>query len=308
MHFCRLRRPHYDPVMLFDRELRWTKHLENLLTSSRKSLNVLRVLSHLKWGAHPKSLLDVYKALILSRIDYGCYSYSSCNSTLLSKLDKIQNLAIRYSLGAFPTSPVCALNVEANILPLALRRKQLIVNYYLKVHQNDKHPNYRLLTDTTRPTRLYKSQGERARQFMEELQLQEDNIVDFTKVAVKHCVNERWQEQWARADTSLRRIKPNLGPLFLLDVERLHSTKLYRLRLGHTALTHSYLLKGEAPSLCNRCGINLTPEHILCVCVRYQNERDLFKISVIWETNFASQDRCRGVLGFMRSIGILNDL
>uniref|UniRef100_A0A1Y1K5E2 Uncharacterized protein n=1 Tax=Photinus pyralis TaxID=7054 RepID=A0A1Y1K5E2_PHOPY len=114
-----------------DRELRWSKHLQNVVTKCRKSLNVIRVLAHHMWEAHPKTLLDVYKALILSRIDYGCCAYLTCdNSAMLGNLDKIQNLAIRYSLGAFPTSPVAALHVEANILPLALRRKQAAVNYY----------------------------------------------------------------------------------------------------------------------------------------------------------------------------------
>uniref|UniRef100_A0A1Y1M4T0 Reverse transcriptase zinc-binding domain-containing protein n=1 Tax=Photinus pyralis TaxID=7054 RepID=A0A1Y1M4T0_PHOPY len=293
MHFCRLRKPHYDPVLFlkdyitnvpndikflgltFDRELRWTKHLENLLTASRKSLNVLRVLPHLKWGAHPKSLLAIYKALILSRIDYGCYSYSTGSFTLLSKLDKIQNLAIRYSLGTFPTSPISALNVEANILPLALRRKQLIINYYRKVCLNDEHPNYNLLTGRTRPTRLYRSLGERARQCIEEMQLQD--ILDITKVAVKNCVFERWQEMWTETDTSLKRVKPNLGALFLPNLSRVDLTKLYRLRLGHTAITHGFLLAGGEQPSCDRCGVELTPEHILCVCVKYTNLRDALK-------------------------------
>uniref|UniRef100_A0A1Y1KII9 Reverse transcriptase domain-containing protein n=1 Tax=Photinus pyralis TaxID=7054 RepID=A0A1Y1KII9_PHOPY len=333
VHFCRLRKPHYDPVLFmnnriisvvqevkflgltFDRGLRWSKHLENVAATCRKSLNIMRVLAHHRWGAHPKTLLDIYKALILSRMDYGCAAYSTCGSnTLLEKLDKIQNLAIRYSLGAYPTSPVTSLHVEANIPPLALRRKQIVANYYIKVRIDDKHPNFISLTDATTIARLNRcrSLGVRAREVLNYLQL--DNV-DFTNMSsiarrelVKTKIYERWSEQWSETDTALKKIKQSLDPLFYIDVGRLNLIRLYRLRLGHTALTHGYLLAGEERPLCEQCGVILTPHHIISVCPQYTDVRVLFNIDPAWENNFKNKEQCKNTLAFIQRIGIANDL
>lgn len=51
-------------------------------------------------------------------MDYGCIVYSSARKTLIATLNIIQNAAIRYCLGAFPTSPVTSLYCEAGVPPL----------------------------------------------------------------------------------------------------------------------------------------------------------------------------------------------
>ena len=39
-----------------------------------------------------------------------------------------------------------------------------------------------------------------------------------------------------------------------------------RLHIGHSFLTHSFLLKGEEPPVCIGCDKRLTIEHILLTC------------------------------------------
>ncbi|GFU39063.1 RNase H domain-containing protein [Trichonephila clavipes] len=61
----------------------------------------LCVVKHLLGGADRPSLLRVYQAIVLSRIDYGCVAYgSACNSTL-QKLDPVHHMALRICSGAF---------------------------------------------------------------------------------------------------------------------------------------------------------------------------------------------------------------
>ncbi|GFX80409.1 putative RNA-directed DNA polymerase from transposon X-element [Trichonephila clavipes] len=102
VHFCRKRGIHPDPEIrirdiqipvvpdvrflgvIFDRQLTFLPHILHLRKRCEKSLNLLKVLSNTSWGADRTSLLRVYKAIVLSRIDYGCVAYgSACNSTLL---------------------------------------------------------------------------------------------------------------------------------------------------------------------------------------------------------------------------------
>jgi len=55
-------------------------------------------------------------------------------------------------------------------------------------------------------------------------------------------------------------------------MSRYDSVLLNRLRIGHSRLTHSYLLSGDDPPTCQSCGIPLTVKHILVECT---NLRDI---------------------------------
>ena len=57
--------------LLFDSRLSWWAHLESLLVTCHRSLNLLKMISGNSWGADRQSLLMVYEALIRSKIDYG---------------------------------------------------------------------------------------------------------------------------------------------------------------------------------------------------------------------------------------------
>ena len=41
---------------------------------------------------------------------------------------------------------------------------------------------------------------------------------------------------------------------------------LRRLRIGHTRVTHKYLLSGDSQPLCDKCQCSLTVKHILLEC------------------------------------------
>ena len=43
-------------------------------------------------------------------------------------------------------------------------------------------------------------------------------------------------------------------------------TVMARLHIGHSFITHSFLLKGEEPPMCIGCDKRLTIEHILLTC------------------------------------------
>ncbi len=72
--------------------------------------------------------------------------YGSAAKAVLTRLDVIQTKALRLCLGGAKTSPVCALQVEAGEKPLDIRRKQLLVNYWINLKgHGDGHPTMRVL-------------------------------------------------------------------------------------------------------------------------------------------------------------------
>ena len=86
---------------------------------------ILKVLSRTEWGADRTTLLKLYRSLVKSKLDYGCIVYGSASKTALAKLDPVHNQGLRLSLGAFRSSPVKSLYVEAHEPPLEIRREKL---------------------------------------------------------------------------------------------------------------------------------------------------------------------------------------
>jgi len=72
-----------------------------------------------------------------------------CQTILyLCMLDPIQNHALRLCLGAFRTSPCSSLSVEADELPLNLRREKLSLQYALRLSSNYQNPAYNVVFNT----------------------------------------------------------------------------------------------------------------------------------------------------------------
>ena len=124
VHFCQLRKVHNDPELylygslipvvedfkflgvLFDRKLSFIPHIKHLKAKCLKALNLLKVLSHTDWGADRTVLLQLYRSLIRSKLDYGSIVYGSARPSYISSLDTVHHQGLRLALGAFRTSPV----------------------------------------------------------------------------------------------------------------------------------------------------------------------------------------------------------
>ena len=174
MHFCQKRKFHLDPDLslngtpipivteakflglIFDSKLSFRPHIDYLRRKCQKSLNLLKVVSKLDWGGDRKTLLRIYRSLIRSKLDYGSIIYGSARKSYLQKLEPIQNQALRLCLGAFRTSPIPSLHVEANELPLNIRRDKLALQYSLKLISNPENPAYEITLNPDN-TELYEA-------------------------------------------------------------------------------------------------------------------------------------------------------
>ena len=85
-----------------------------------------------KWGGDRHTLLMLYRAIVRSKLDYGCIVYGTASNANLRQLDSIHNSGLRLALGAFCTSPVSSLYRETNEASLEERRLKLSMHYYLK--------------------------------------------------------------------------------------------------------------------------------------------------------------------------------
>ena len=73
-------------------------------------------------------------------------------------LDPVQNQGLRLALGAYRTSPIPSLQAEAYEPPLHLRRKQLSLQYALKLSSNPQNPAYGSVFEIDNQTKeMYKT-------------------------------------------------------------------------------------------------------------------------------------------------------
>lgn len=117
----------------FEERITWAVHTEKVIDKCKKILNVMRCLVGSEWGADRMALKAIYVGLIRSILDYGCVVYAGASGTLLKKLDRIQYQALRLCTGAFKSTPTETLLVEMGEMPLAMRRTQLSLSYWVSL-------------------------------------------------------------------------------------------------------------------------------------------------------------------------------
>ena len=112
--------------------LTWSDHIKFLVENCNKRLNILRAASSTTWGGDRQTLFNIYRAFILSKLTYGCEAFGSASKTLLSKLEVVQNSALRIISGALRSTPIVALQCEVYIPPLLVVIEKFNVKFFLR--------------------------------------------------------------------------------------------------------------------------------------------------------------------------------
>ena len=100
------------------------------------------------------------------------------------------------------------------------------------------------------------------------------------KPLINSFIQDVWQRSWndpSNQENKLFAIKPSMGewlPGFRSN--RREEVVLARLRIGHTHMTHSYLLKGEELPECIPCNTTLSVKHLLIECTDLAPYRDQY--------------------------------
>ena len=95
-------------------------------------------------------------------------------------------------------------------------------------------------------------------------------------VNVHSVIQNKWQSRWNLHPTNkLYKIDPNVStfPPLPNTFTRREQTTLNGLLIGHSRLTHSYLINEDPAPTCEHCKCILTIEHILRTCTTYEHNR-----------------------------------
>ncbi|KAG8290902.1 hypothetical protein J6590_108256 [Homalodisca vitripennis] len=92
---------------------------------------------------------------------------------------------------------------------------------------------------------------------------------------VKGKLKAKWNSEWrAVVNNKLRLIKDCVGLWETANrPSRREEVVLCRLRLGHTLLTHGFLMSRDDPPVCDTCDTVITVKHVLVDCPRYSVHR-----------------------------------
>ena len=87
-------------------------------------------------------------------------------------------------------------------------------------------------------------------------------------------------------------VKPNLGYCGVTQLSRKDAVILRKLRIGHTRVTHKYLLSGDSQPLCDKCKCSVAVKHIPLECCSLKDVRE--KYFTCSSHQACSQDAARG--------------
>ena len=98
------------------------------------------------------------------------------------------------------------------------------------------------------------------------------------KVNINTYIKDKWQTLWDTfPDNKLHSFQALIdSPNSNMLEKRRDDIVLTRARIGHTYLTHAYLLRSEPIPECIPCNCFLTVKHVLIECGEYENVRQKY--------------------------------
>ena len=142
--------PCYLGVTL-DRQMTMKPFLESLKDKASKRLRLVKRLATTSWGADKLTLRQIYLGYIRSALEYAQPIQTAASKSTTDNLDKVQNQSLRLVCGGMRSTPTAALEIDANVEPLHLRRERAVLQSIERYRRLDKdHPN-RKLVDSWKP-------------------------------------------------------------------------------------------------------------------------------------------------------------
>ena len=129
------------------------------------------------------------------------------------------------------------------------------------------------------------------------------------KPFINNYVLSQWQASWNTAVfNKLHAIKPNIGngSSAFRNLRR-EEVVITRLRIGHTRITHSYLLNHEEQPFCIVCNQPFTVKHILIDCIDFLQTRNKYYRANDLPQLFQDVP-VDNILSFLKEINIFNKI
>lgn len=173
-----------------DSRLTFKQHIIDLKKELINRCNLIKTISGRSGGTDRKTLIQIFEALVVSKILYGAHFYSRCQVKTLKPIATLYNQTIRIISGAFPTSPTLSILAEAGVMPIETKIKLNTINKAIKWLEKSNQANERDIP-------IYK----RANQFLNELI--GENIPNISKIS--RTGPREWNARRPKIDKTIKR-------------------------------------------------------------------------------------------------------
>ena len=237
----------------FDTMYTFSKHIKTTVSKAKLKINILKSLAGSSWGQDKETLVITYKSICRSVLEYGAPIWApAISQTSWSKLQNVQNQALRTATGCLLMSGIDHIHQETKVLPIkehsTMICKQLVSQFHLNVHPGHKHLN----------------KAKSDRNLKKTLLIHEEEVDEFFRSG-KNCKKVMKSIHTREVAKTIASYQPNrilkCRPpdinLEEADLTRTQRTRLARLRSGFCRTLNSYLHRineseTESCPLCNQ--------------------------------------------------------
>ena len=129
------------------------------------------------------------------------------------------------------------------------------------------------------------------------------------KSNIHQYVMNKCQSVWEKqTENKLHELKPDFNSkCSFLGYSRQIQTKITRCRIGHTRLTHAYLLTNEQPPFCISCNEPFTVKHFLITCTEFNYIRKKYYTAKTVNDLFSDTSSDK-IVNFLKETNLFNKL
>ncbi len=120
-----------------DRHMKFDKHVDLICAKANSRINIIRILAHKSWKLKKSTLVNVYKTVLRSVIEYSSLINPVIKNKLHQRLQLIQNNALRIILNKSRETSIKSLHQMAKLDMVKDRLSKLCKSYIEKCIIND---------------------------------------------------------------------------------------------------------------------------------------------------------------------------
>jgi hypothetical protein len=123
--------------IIFDHHINFNSHIDNIIDRANKRLNIVKILAHRPWKLSYKTLINVYKTIMRSVLEYSSILIPHLAQSHITRLQTVQNKALRIIFQNQTDKNIEDLRKQNNLEPIKERFNKLILNYFLKAIESN---------------------------------------------------------------------------------------------------------------------------------------------------------------------------
>ena len=132
--------------LTFDPKLTFNEHLKRTENKAKSALKLVKAISGTNWGQQKETIVSTYKSYTRPILEYACPAWAPIvSSTSLSKLQTVQNSALRCATGHTRDTNNNNYHSETKVLPIH-KHVQMLTSMYREGVRDQEHPLHESLT------------------------------------------------------------------------------------------------------------------------------------------------------------------